>query len=113
MCVFEQSELKSLVKKLDQTIQNNKLYLDRKERKINQLKARLISQDQRIQDVYEVNKALCDEYRSYKTDSAVRYVEHNMRIADSIGDTEMITETKLQRISLHAISGMKLKRCLT
>lgn len=106
---FAQSDLKSLLNELDQTIQNNKLYMDRKERKIDQLKARLISQSHRIADVYEVNKALCDEYRSYKTDSAVRYVEHNMRIADSIGNTAMITETKLQRVSLYAISGMYLE----
>ncbi|MGE8425368.1 MAG: DUF6377 domain-containing protein, partial [Sphingobacterium siyangense] len=91
------------------TIQNNKLYLDRKERKIDQLKARLISQSHRIADVYEINKALCDEYRSYKTDSAVRYVEHNMRIADSTGNADMITESKLQRVSLYAISGMYLE----
>jgi hypothetical protein len=106
---FAQSDLKSLLKELDQTIQNNKLYMDRKERKIDQLKARLISQCHRIADVYEINKALCDEYRSYKTDSAVRYVEHNMRIADSTGNADMITESKLQRISLYAISGMYLE----
>ncbi|MGJ1243010.1 DUF6377 domain-containing protein [Sphingobacterium siyangense] len=106
---FAQSDLKSLLKELDQTIQNNKLYMDRKERKIDQLKARLISQSHRIADVYEINKALCDEYRSYKTDSAVRYVEHNMRIADSTGNADMITESKLQRVSLYAISGMYLE----
>jgi len=106
---FAQSDLNSLLKELDQTIQNNKLYMDRKERKIDQLKARLIRRDRSMSDVYAVNKALCDEYRSYKTDSAVRYVEHNMRIADSIGNTAMITETKLQRVSLYAISGMYLE----
>ncbi len=109
LCAFAQSNLKSLLKELDQSIQNNKLYLDRKERKINQLKARLINQGQGIADVYEINKALCDEYRSYKTDSAVRYVEHNMRIADSMGNIEMIAESKLQRVSLYAISGMYLE----
>lgn len=106
---FAQSDLKSLLKELDQTMQNSKLYMDRKERKIDQLKARLISQSHRIADVYEVNKALCDEYRSYKTDSAVRYVEHNMRIADSTRNADMIAESKLQRVSLYAISGMYLE----
>ncbi len=58
---FAQSDLKSLLKELDQTIQNNKLYMDRKERKIDQLKARLIRRDRSMSDVYAVNKALCDD----------------------------------------------------
>lgn len=103
---YAQADLKSLLKELDNTIRFNKIYMDKKESRINQLKAELVKKHQTAHKTYEINNMICNEYRPYKSDSAIRYVEHNLRIAESLKDRNMISEAKLQRASLYAISGM-------
>lgn len=108
-CVFAQSDLNAILKELDYSIQRSQFYIDKKELRIYQLKSQLIDPEQKINKIYELNNMLCNEYRPYKSDSAIRYTEHNLRIADSIQNKDMISEAKLQRASLYAISGMYLE----
>lgn len=106
---FAQSDLRSLLKELDYTIQCSKVHMDKKELRIYQLKIELALPGQTVSKIYELNNKICNEYRPYKSDSAIRYIEHNLRIANLFRDKSMISEAKLQRASLYAISGMYME----
>jgi len=106
---FGQSDLKALLNELDNAIKNRQQYMDQKELRIRQLRLRLKSSGMPLREIYDINNWLCNEYRPYKNDSAIRYAEHNLHIAESLGDKRLMFEAKLQRASLFSISGMYLE----
>ncbi|MEQ7801328.1 DUF6377 domain-containing protein [Pedobacter sp. ASV1-7] len=106
---YSQSKLKSLLAELDQTIERSDFYMKEKELKISQLKHKLKLPRLSVHEVYDLNTLLCNEYRPYKTDSAIRYIEHNLIISETLKNKTMIAEARLQRASLYAVSGMYIK----
>lgn len=105
---FSQSDLKSLLNELDRAIQRSQFYMDKRELRIYQLKIKSELPGQSAREIYDINNLLCNEYRPYRSDSAIRYIAHNLKIADSLRDKTMMSEARLQRASLYAISGMYL-----
>ncbi|MCX2454024.1 DUF6377 domain-containing protein [Pedobacter sp. PLR] len=115
-------ELDSLLKELDQTIQYRKIYSDRREARISGLKQQLKSSgllkektalskentDLSKEKIYNINSKLYQEYQPYQSDSAIKYVNSNLEIANLLKDQSKISESKLQLSALYAIAGMSM-----
>lgn len=105
---FSQSDLKSILNELDYTIGRSQFYMDKKELRIYQLKIKSELPGQSAREIYKINKLLSVEYRPYRTDSAIRYFQHNLEIANWLKDKTLISEARIQGASLYTISGMYL-----
>lgn len=104
--IFSRQDIDSLLKILDEKINNNNMYIELKESKIEELKLEIhqsnISADKR----YSLNNALFKEYRSYTSDSAIHYLNQNLNIAYSLNDHYKINETNIATALLFSKLGM-------
>ncbi|MBK5721339.1 transcriptional regulator [Dysgonomonas sp. Marseille-P4677] len=104
--VSAQSTLDSLLLQLDKSIDESKLYSDRRNNRIEELKERVrITQPYSI-ELYDLNMQLFKEYKPYVCDSAILYLNKNVVIAEKLNDNERLCETKLQLSYLLGSSGM-------
>ncbi|WP_316748617.1 DUF6377 domain-containing protein [Pedobacter gandavensis] len=108
-------ELDSLLKTLDQTIQHQKIYSDRREARIAILKEELRSPKESKEspellkrNTYALYTKLYEEYQPYQSDSAIKFVNRNLEIAYQLKDPSRIAESKLQLSALYAIAGMSM-----
>jgi hypothetical protein len=103
--LLAQNDFDSLLKELDNTVDNYQLYSNRKESEINKLKESLKQNATNIQKqaVYE---KLYDEYKLYQSDSALFYARKVFQIADKLGDTRKIAESQLDLASIMGTLGM-------
>lgn len=103
--VFARSEMDSLLRVLDKTIENFQFYSNQKEEKISKLKDLLkytISEDPK----FEICGKLYDEYSSYKSDSALVYARKRLQIAEKLNNKRNITESRLNLASMLGFVGM-------
>jgi hypothetical protein len=103
------SELDTIFLTLFQEMDNKGKYTIEKELHIKGIKKMLeipeITDDQR----YSIYNQLYNEYNSFKMDSAVRYAEINLNIAEKLDNTEYIYNTKLNLSFSYWISGRFLE----
>ncbi len=59
-----------------------------------------------LTDIYMLNSMLVDEFSTYNSDSAMKYVDMNLDIARSTGNKEWETKNKIIKSSLLAGSGL-------
>ncbi len=59
-----------------------------------------------LTDIYMLNSMLVDEFSTYNSDSAMKYVDMNLNIARSTGNKEWETKNKIIKSSLLAGSGL-------
>ncbi|HJV77217.1 MAG TPA: DUF6377 domain-containing protein [Paludibacter sp.] len=103
--LFARSEIDSLLKVLDKTIENYQLYSNQKERKLDQMKNLLkytSSENQR----YEICGKLYDEYNSYKSDSALIYARKKLQIAEKLNNKRNLTDSRLNLAFIMGVTGM-------
>jgi hypothetical protein len=104
-CLMAQNDMEVLVKELDKTIANYQLYANRKEQKMNKLKEMLnyaVTDRQR----YAICSKLYDEYRTYKSDSALWYARQKMEIAEQMHNIRNVIDSKLNLASIMGTAGM-------
>lgn len=104
--VFAKDDLKSLSAYLDQIISNKEQFTAQKEQKIANLKQLLKDAGSSPEYQYEINAKLGEEYKKFKLDSAISYVEKNLNIAYELGNPRFISATQIQLASLYSYSGM-------
>lgn len=103
--VVAQDNVASLLRQLDQTIENHQLYSNQKEHTIDSLKQLLkptLNDLQKQLIYYELYK----EYRVYKSDSALVYARKSMQIATSLNDPKTSTQSALNLASIMGTLGM-------
>lgn len=103
--LFAQHNIDSLLRVLDKTVDNNQVYVTQKEKKLDNLKFRLkngTGDNQRF-DIYG---QLYDEYNSYKSDSALKYVREQLKIAEKLNDSYKINNSRLNLAFMLSIIGM-------
>ena len=100
------NDLKSLTDYLDHIINNKYLFTEQKDQKINSLKSLLSEKNFSLEYEYELNLKLYNEYKKYKLDSAIYYVEKNLLIADSLQNPEFSYDSKIKLASIYSYSGM-------
>lgn len=100
------NELDSLFKELDNKIKNHNLYIELKESKIEELKFEKTKPNTPVEKIYSLNNAIYAEYKSYISDSAIRYLNLNMDIAYSLNDQSKINEVSITTANLFSALGM-------
>lgn len=92
--------------KLDEAILNNQNYIIKREARIELLNNRSQVFDPYSPNLYDVNMQLYNEYKAYKCDSAIAYLNKNIEIAEHLNDIDRLYESRLLQSALLGKSGM-------
>lgn len=101
----QQDNYITLVTTLDSVLAASDGYIKAKEARIEQLRKK-ISPIQKEEERLWLNKMLYDEYAVYKADSAMYYVNENIRIARNLGRESDEYEWRVNKVFLLAAQGL-------
>lgn len=90
---------------LNNAIASNNKYVQKREQRITLLKE-LAGRSVTDSEHYRLNKELTNEYRAFKSDSALTYALQASDIAKRIGNTDLEAEATLTLASIYNVSGM-------
>jgi hypothetical protein len=107
--VFSKSEADSVFSVLFETMRNEKTFIEAKENRIQTNMKMLDIPNLSLSQRYFINLQLYEEYCVYKVDSAIHYMEANMKIAEQLQNTEYIYQTKLNLSFTYWIKGRFLE----
>lgn len=102
-------DVDSLLSILDNKIVNKELYEKVKEKKLSELKTARNLLSKIPSEVYQINKALYEEYNNYMSDSAIFYLNQNLELADSLKDEPKLNDVYISSASLFIRLGMYLE----
>ncbi len=100
------NKVDSLLTVLDKVISQRDYYEGLKNKKISLLKQELNQRNLPRAKQYQINNALFLEYEAYTFDSAILYINHNLMIAEELGNQQLINDSKLRKIRLLSIAGI-------
>jgi len=103
--IMAQNDNDSLLSILDKTVDNYQIYSNQKETEMNKLKD-LLKYSTSDSRKYEICGKLYDEYKSYKSDSALTYARKKLQIAEKLKDKRNITDSRLNLASIMGVTGM-------
>lgn len=103
--LFGSTDIDSLLKDLDKAIDNYQVYSNQKEEKLNKLKDLLEITTTDLQR-FSICGQLYDEYRSYKSDSALTYAREKLQIAEKLDDIHNLTNARLNLAAIMGINGL-------
>lgn len=98
--------LDSLLSVLDLTIQEHEKYVIQRESRIVHLKDLVHGIEANSAEHYNLNSQIFKEYKAFICDSAIHYLNENIRIAERLHDTDWRIESKLQLSLLLSSTGM-------
>lgn len=101
-----QDETQSLSEYLDYVIENKHIFEAEKEERISRLRNLLGVSNLTPEQEYEINTKLYEEFRKYKLDSAIRYVERNLEIARQLDNKRLTYLSNMYLAQLYSFSGM-------
>ena len=104
-----QNEDQSLSAYLDDVIAHKEVYNEKKEQRIKELKLQLDVCNLSPEQEYEINFKLYDEFRKYRLDSAIRYMERNLVLAGVLDDERRISFSNLYLAQLYSFAGRSLE----
>ncbi|MDR3286474.1 MAG: DUF6377 domain-containing protein [Prevotellaceae bacterium] len=107
--VFSKTEVDSVFSVLFETMKNEKTFIEAKENRIQTNMKMLDIPNLSLPQRYFINLQLHEEYCVYKVDSAIHYMEINMKIAEQLHNTEYIYQTKLNLSFTYWIKGRFLE----
>lgn len=93
---------------LDKTIVDRDKYIELRDQSINELKQRRQSLAPGVES-FRINDEIIDNYTSFLSDSATRYIHDNIQIAEQLGDHDMIVESWLKLAFNYSLSGLFLQ----
>jgi hypothetical protein len=99
-------KLDSLFTALDAKIKNKDVYIEQKERRINEIKFGNKKVPLSTTQLYILNNDLYNEYKSYMSDSAIYYLNKNLDIAYALRDGYKINETSIASAVYFSTLGM-------
>jgi len=104
--VSQEKDIRQILHEIDVIIANNEPYILKREARIEVLNNRkqVLSEDSPY--MYDINLELYKEYKAYRCDSAIAYLNENLEIARTMQDDERLIETKLLLASLLEQSGL-------
>lgn len=98
----------SLLIKLDEVISKKQYYTALKDKRINAYQLSLM-QAKSKEEVYDINGKLYEEYRKFKIDSSLYYVEKNLEIARLLKNPAFENKAKIQQAYLFSSAGRYLE----
>ncbi|MDD3322631.1 MAG: DUF6377 domain-containing protein [Paludibacter sp.] len=105
MSLFAKNDIDSLLKVLDNSVDNYKVFSNQKEQQLNKLKDLLLYTKHDIQK-YPIYGKLFDEYRIFNSDSALVYARKKIEIAERLKNHEYLTDARLNLADIMGIMGM-------
>ena len=101
----------SLLRVLDNVIDNSQVYCAEKESRIAILKKqKAVALQQNSSDkVFELNVSIFKEYESYQFDSALYYIDENIRIAESAKMFDRCAESNIHKAHLLSTAGLSVE----
>lgn len=110
-CIFSfaTSYQDSLAMRLKTVMDNKQVYVDKKEEKIKILKQFLKSPHLPLNQEYDINTKLYEEYQKYILDSAIFYISKNAEIAKELRDHNLQNEANIRLATLYSTSGMYIE----
>ena len=103
--VFASNDIDSLLKVLDKTVDNYQFYSNQKEEQLNKLKD-LLKYTSSDSQRYQICGKLYDEYKIYKSDSALTYARKKLEIAEKLNDSRSLMDARLNLSAIMGITGM-------
>lgn len=103
--LLAQNDIDSLLSVLDKTVENYQLYSNQKEEKLNKFKE-LLKYTTSDNQKYEICGKLYDEYKAYKSDSALTYARKKLLIAEKLKNNRNIIDSRLNLASIMGVTGM-------
>ncbi len=100
------SRTDSLLTMLDKAIQEHEVYMHQKETRIERLKAAERTAPAVSVEKYDLQMQLYQEYKSFVCDSAIAYLNRNVRLARQLPDIDRENDSKLLLSHLLASTGM-------
>ena len=104
--LYANSRLDSILQILDKTLLEREEYLMQKEHRIIQLKKRLQENTGNLLEKYNLNVELYKEYKPFRSDSAIAYLNKNILIASELEDEVRKCDSKLKLSFLMSSAGM-------
>lgn len=98
--------LNSLFKELDEKISHKEVYIELKNSKIDNIKAEKRKLNSSPSLNYALNQSLYNEYKSYVSDSAIFYLNENLKIAETLNDQYRINETSISLAYIFTSLGL-------
>ena len=102
---FAGNGLEPLLARLDSVLAVSEKYILEKEERIDGLRKKL-SVPLKLEDRLWLNKMMYDEYFCYNADSAMVYVDENIRLSERLGRKDKRTEWALNKAFLLAAQGL-------
>lgn len=104
--VQAQTDTDSLLNALDKVIRESPKYVEKRVEIINALKEKLKQPQLKLANIYAINEQLINEYDPYICDSAIAYINKNIKIATQLKDIEKEDASKIRMAYLMASTGM-------
>lgn len=95
----------SLLSVLDKVITNRSEYTEKKKAAISKLVLEKNKQKD-SEKLYHLNNEIIRQYESFVCDSAERYINENIEIAQKIGNNEYLLESRLRLAFVYSLSGL-------
>ncbi|MCD7973141.1 MAG: DUF6377 domain-containing protein [Candidatus Azobacteroides sp.] len=99
------NEIDSLLKVLDKTLAERTSFVEKKNSRIHLLKLRL-NERKTLEEKYHINAEIVNEYQPYVCDSAILYVNENIKIAERLNNPEYLYDSKIRLAFIYSISGL-------
>jgi len=93
------------LRQLDRTVAERDTYIQLRNRSIEELKTRRQELDPGY-EYYRLNEEIIDKYTSFRSDSAVRYIRENIRLAQQWNDPGKLLDSKLRLAFSYSLSGL-------
>lgn len=106
MSIRADKTLDSLLNVLDQAILEDETYVAQRVSRIKHLKDYVLQTPPNSLELYKLNNQIYREYKSFICDSAIYYLNENIRISDVLKDSERKMESKVLLSLLLSSAGM-------
>lgn len=103
--LYAQQSTDSLLKILDETVDNYQFYSNQKEEELNKLKVQLKSSSSEVEK-YNICGQLYNHYSAYKSDSALVYAWKKLAIAERLNNKRNLADSRLNLAAIMSINGM-------
>lgn len=102
----KKNELDSIFRELDKAMENKSIYIERKEKRIAELKKMFSTPNLTQEQRFQVNNNLYSEYSHYNPDSAKVFIYDNIRIAQELDSTQWLVRCKLDLVRHYSSEGL-------
>lgn len=99
------SENPSYILQLDSLIDNYKIFEREKLARINDMKSRL-SKSSTSGERYSLSSFLADEYYNYNSDSALKYINQAIGLAERSGNNEWLAHSRIKKTGYLTVTGL-------